>query len=622
MKERQSAESTFLTEALIISASNLIAKIIGMVYRISLSSMLGTNIGIYTAAYSVYAMLYMVSTAGLPVAISRMVASADKRGRKLESKKIFRISLVLFGIIGLAFSVAMFVCADYIAEWTNHEDAALAMRLISPTLFFICISSALRGYYQGKHNMKPTAVSQFIEAMCKLVFGIIAIIIAKKLDYTPMVQASFAIIGITLGTGFAMSYLISKNKLYVNDIIDPESQSLSGNDILKKLVKIALPVTLTSSALYFSTFFDTVAIKKCLIASGVTNEVAEDLYSAYSGLTLSISDLLPSTLVYPIAISILPALSAALAVRDKAAARGYIRSSIRISGIIGFPCAFGLFAVARPCIAFIYGTNWGVSSWDVKYAGTNVERIWNESRYLPINIAANALKILAIGIIFMSLLSTTNALLQAANKHNLPVVSILAGLVFLVGLEIGLCMIPEIGIYGAPIASVVGFAVSVVLNFVFMNKCGLFRQNIFRLFFKPMFCSVFCGASAYVVVYIVKAFFGDETRVANLIALIAAGVVGVLIYVASMIFTRGITAEEVRLLPKGKTIANALLKRKLIDEVYDDVRKVNTKAKAEKAIVKQEKAEDTEENSEITEIPEKTEEPEKEKNENDENGSN
>ncbi len=557
MSERQSGQ--FLAEALIISVSNLLVKIIGVAFRIPLANMLQNATGIYNAAFSVYAMLYMVSTSGLPVAISRMVASSRKLDRKAETKRIFKASMLLFGAIGLISTLVMFFGSDALARSTEHADSALAMRIISPTLFLICVSSAMRGYFQGLRNMVPTAVSQFIEAFCKLTLGLGATYYAQKMGYTPVVQAAFAISGITIGTVLSMTYMIIYKYFYEKRHSFAGVEDTDGyTDIYKNLLRIAVPVTVTSSALYFSQFLDTLVIKKFLINSGVEKIIAEDLYTSYTTLTLSISDLLPATLVFPIAVSILPAVSESLAVNDQRQADNYIKSSVRISAIIGLPCAFGMLAVARPAIALIYGTNFGVSK--------DMVRLWNGKPYMPIDIASNALMILSVGIIFISLLSTTNALLQAVNRQYLPMISIGVGVIFLVALEIGLVLIPAMGIYGAPIASVACYAAALTLNMLFLRKYRSFKTSFYRLFFKPFVCSAACGGAAYGAAQLSKTLLGGETRLNSLITLCVAGATGVVVYVVGILAVKGITADEVRLLPKGRTLCNFLIRKGLLKE--------------------------------------------------------
>lgn len=554
MSEKQ---TSFLTEALIISVSNFIVKIIGVVFRIPLANLFQGNMEVFTAAYSVYAMLYMVSTSGLPVAISRTVASSHKKGKSLETKRIFEVSVILFGVVGMVFTLLMYFGSDAIASYTEHADAAFAMRIISPTLFLVCVSSAIRGYYQGLRNMIPTAVSQLIEAMLKLMIGLGGAYIAVKKGYSPAIQGAYAISGITIGMIIALVFLIVYRYFYERKHSSPPAlKSVSYGTITGRLIRIAIPVTLTSSALYLSQFLDTVVIKKFLLISGVNQETASGLYTAYTSLSLSISDLLPATLVYPIAVSVLPAISASLAVNDNKSADRYIHSSIRISGIIALPCAFGLLAVSRQAITLLYGADWGG------------DLLWNGETVSSVAVASGGLMILSVGIIFISLLSTTNALLQAIGQQHLPTVSVLCGVGVLVALEIGLVSIPSIGIYGAPIASVGCYITALSMNMFFLKKKRGYSKSLFRVFLCPFVCAVLCGLSAYLAAAITEAVLPEGSRLTAFVSLICAAVTGVGAYVASMLALHGITPNEVRLLPKGNAICSLLIRKGWLHEKH------------------------------------------------------
>jgi stage V sporulation protein B len=160
-------QKSFVKEAFIISVSNFIVKIIGVLYKIPLANTLRDGMGIFNAAYSLYAMLFMISTSGLPVAISRTIAASAERGRTRETKRILKMAVFVFGIVGVVCALFLFLFAEPIVVWSKHEDSVLAMKVIAPTLFFICVTSAYRGYFR-LHNMYPTAISQFIEAFLKM----------------------------------------------------------------------------------------------------------------------------------------------------------------------------------------------------------------------------------------------------------------------------------------------------------------------------------------------------------------------------------------------------------------------------------------------------------------------
>jgi stage V sporulation protein B len=545
-------QKSFVREAAIISVSNFIVKIIGVLYKIPLANILSDGMGIFNAAYSIYAMLFMISTSGLPVAISRTIAASAERGRTRETKRILKMAVFLFGIVGVVCTLFLILFAEPIAVWSKHEDSVLAMKVIAPTLFFICVTSAYRGYFQGQHNMYPTAISQFIEAFLKMVLGLGGVVWAQYMGYSVQVQAAYAILGLTVGTMCSMIFLVLYKKYSKRKYFTEKSrESIRYKQIAKKLVIIALPVTITSSALYLSQFLDTLIIKKVLIATGVTDATAEDLYSAYTTLAISISDLLPSTLVYPIAISILPAVAGALALNKRKRANGYIITSIRISGIIAIPCSICLFVLARPCIALIYGAGW-----------SNPITMLDGSTVMPIDIAAPALSMLAIGIFFISLLSTTTALLQAIGKMTYPMISVGIGVVFLTILETSLTAINPIGIYGAPIASVVCYIISLCLNMRFLRKAQNLRLSPKRLYLKPFVCALITGICCFIGYRLLyRVFDNPDGRLASLVILLITGIGSVLLYAFLLLLVKGITANEVRLLPLGNTLCDLFIRK-------------------------------------------------------------
>ncbi len=546
-------KKSFLAEAMVISVSNLAVKLIGVLFKIPMSNMLQEGMGIFNAAYSIYAMLYMVSTAGLPVAISRTVSASLKKGRTREVEEIYKMGSLMFGAVGLLCTLIMFFGAEAIAVSSNHPDAVLAMKVISPTLFFVCVSSAARGYFQGLRNMLPTALSQFIEAFFKMAIGLIAAYVASARGASPAVCAACGISGLSIGTVLSTVFLLGwKRKAGLNRTEPLSGRTGSKKSLVYRLGVVAVPVTITSSALYFSQFLDTLVINNRLIDSGLSPETAEQLYAAYTTLSLSISDLLPSTLVFPIAISILPAVSAALSAKDKKGANKYIRDSVRMSTIIGMPCAFGLAAVARQAISLIYGPNWG-----------NSINVFGKT-HAPVDVASGTLVILAIGIIFISLLSTTNALLQACGTSYLPMVSVLSGVCVLVIAEVGLVGIPGVGIYGAPIATVLCYIVALSLNIRFLKKVHHVRLPFVRMFLKPLICAALCGISAYAVTLVFS--FLPDTRLWAGVVLALAGATGVAVYTLLMCYTNGISKNEFYLLPKGQTIYRLLVRLGIVKE--------------------------------------------------------
>lgn len=548
--------NSFLREAVILSISSFAVKIIGVVFKIPLTNILGDSIGVFTAAYSIYAMLFMLSTSGLPVAVSKLVAASNEKGRGREAKQITLLATVVFGILGLICTVALLIFAPDIARVTNHADSALAMRVIAPSLFFICICSAVRGHFQGLRNMRPTAISQFIEAFFKFAVGLGAVMYANAMGASIPVQAACAISGVTvgsvLGTAFVLLYLKFSKKSLPNDT---DKTKESNRKLLKLIAVVALPVTFTAATLYFSQFLDTLVIVNCLEASGETVENAEILFSAYTGLSVPIYDLFPSTLVFPLGISVLPAVSSALAVKRMKRAGYLATQAIRISAIIAIPCGVFLFIGGKECISLIYGAE----KWSDPLLMANGREL------LPLDAAAVSLSVLAVAVFFISVVSISNSLLNAYGKSHLPFIAVLVGIGILVASEILLLQSP-IGIYGAPASSLICYLAVMFIDIWFIRKyCGV-RLKPIALFGRPLLCG---GVSAMVtyLAYKGSAFLwttlagsATTTRLGAFVVLMVSGVAMAVSYAAALLVFRGINEDEVRLLPMGNKIADKLLR--------------------------------------------------------------
>lgn len=546
---------SFLREAVILTVASFAVKIIGVVFKIPLTNILLDNIGVFNAAYSIYAMLFMLSTSGLPVAVSKMVAASNEKGRGNEARRISFLASVVFGVIGFLFMVALIVFAPFIAEITNHAESALAMQIIAPALFFICICASVRGYFQGLHNMYPTAISQFIEAFFKLAVGLGAVMYASSKGASVEVQAACAISGVSVGTLFATIYILVYRKFSKKnspDNSDPEVQS--DKKLVKMIALVALPVTLTAAALYFSQFLDTVIIVNCLVDSGMPEKTAQTLFSAYTGLSVPIYDLLPATLVFPIATSILPAVSGALAVKKNGKAGYLTAQAIRISGIIAVPCGVFLLVTGRSCISLLYGAD----KWLEPLQGAS-------GNIIPLDQASLSLVILGFAVFFISVVSTCNSLLNAYGKSHLPFIAVLCGIAVLIVSEIALLYSP-MGIQGAPASSLICYCIVMLLDIWFLRKyCGV-RLKIAGMFARPVLCGAISAVTTYIAykgstaLWIKFVSENSDTRVAAFCILMVSGITLVISYAVTVLVFRAIKEDEVRLLPKGNAIAAKLVK--------------------------------------------------------------
>ena len=392
---------TFVFGAIILMISNILVKVIGMFFRVPLTNMIGTTgMAYYNAAYSIYVAFYMISTAGIPVAVSRMIAASNSKGNVAEVKKIFSIAYRLFFVVGLAGTVIMIVFSKKLAVFSKMPDSYLAMIAIAPTLFFICLSSAYRGFFQGLQNMVPSAVSQVIEAIGKIGIGIVAAWYFYVIKgYELHIVAAFVIFGVTLGVVAATLY-IYVIKLMYNSAAEhmktpqgcAEMVARPTKSLLYELVITSMPIALASSIMGLTNTVDTMLIARRLTESGMLQEAATSFYGTYSSMVIPLFNMAP-TLIYPFAIGVIPALSAAIANGKKNECAEHMQSAFRMAALIAIPCAIGMGTMSHGILSLLFDS-------ELIDTGRGIVD--------ALDIAAPALSIVSTAIFFLAVISITN----------------------------------------------------------------------------------------------------------------------------------------------------------------------------------------------------------------------
>ncbi|MBR5295793.1 MAG: oligosaccharide flippase family protein, partial [Clostridia bacterium] len=315
-------KQSFVQGALILMLSNIIVKVGGALFKIPLANAIGDNaMGYFSFAYSIYSMCFLIATAGLPVAISRLIASSLSQKRTKEADKIYRVSLRLFIIIGFTATLILFFGADAVAKIANSPNLSVCIRTISPIMFFVCMVSTFRGYFQGHQNMIPTATSQVIEVSGNLLLGLSAGMYASRSGYSAPVVASFALGGITVGMVLSAIYMIFAKTVAKKDSeIGMDTRTKSGKEIASELISIAIPITISSSILSLTSIIDSMLAVGKLGSSyfgsnffplGNETSVAMSLYGAYQAKAVTFFNL-PTTIITPFAVSIIPTISGSL----------------------------------------------------------------------------------------------------------------------------------------------------------------------------------------------------------------------------------------------------------------------------------------------------------------------
>ncbi|MBQ8566805.1 MAG: polysaccharide biosynthesis protein [Clostridia bacterium] len=533
--EKRSSKKLFFSGVIILTVANILVKSVGLISKIALNRVVGSvGAGYYSSAYEIYAFLYVISTAGLPIAISIMVSKSRAAGRLSETEKIYNTAFKFFATMGLVLTGLMIIFSRQLASLMGAPETYVCIRAVAPTLLFICISSCIRGYFQGYQLMGPTAISQIIEAVFKVVIGIGGAIYAKKMGYTDNIVAAYTVLGVTVGVFIGMVYLCVKRLVFKKeqfyDKISEESKSTRA--LVKEMLYIAIPITVSSSVLSLTTIFDTFTIQHRLLSFGMDKATIRVYYGDYTSIVISMFNL-PTILLYPIANAIVP-LVAASGEENNLSLQNKIREmGLRLMGIIAIPSAIGLSVFSFPILDLLM------------FRQDSAER------------ASAWLSVSALSVIFLGLISVSNAFLNSAGKHRMPIISMLCGAI--VKLMVNYLLIGKIGIVGASVGTVCCYITAAILNLYFVTRYIGKLPKPSGVLVMPFICSVICIGSA-VIAYTVLSLCAPN-KICTLLAIGTA----VIVYVITVVASGTVTNEELKLLPMGNKIVKVINRLNFVD---------------------------------------------------------
>ena len=353
MSEAQKKQN-FLQGTALLAMATAIVKVIGAFYKIPLNAIIGEKgFGYFNTAYEIYNVLLMISTAGLPVAMSRMISQASSLKHYNQVRRIYNTARGIFLGLGITGSLLMTLFCRQLAVFQNQPDAWAAIGCLGPCVLLICVMSTFRGFFQGQSNMLPTSISQVIEAIVKLIVGIAAAWILLKTTGSVALAAGGAILGVTASCLVSSFYLFGCFRKVYPVLPQTEETPRSFADTAKGLMIIAIPITLGSAGLQFLTMLETKIYMGRLLDLGYAQAAADTMRGIY-GMTQTIFNM-PCAFITPITISIIPAITAQLTTCNDLEAKATEESAIRITGLISMPCAFGLGLLAQPVTALLGG---------------------------------------------------------------------------------------------------------------------------------------------------------------------------------------------------------------------------------------------------------------------------
>lgn len=544
MTDSQHSKTTkkddFLVQGAILAIAAVVVKIIGVLYRIPLTNILGDEgNGYYGYAYEVYAMTLMLSSFSLPIAVSKLVSARMASGQKKNAFRVFLCSVMFAIVVGVLAAVLIFMGADFIsANIMESPFSAYALRVLAVGLFTVAVLGVLRGYFQGLGTMIPTAASQIIEQITNAIVGLAGASVmirigteeAKKAGEEllgPAYGAAGATLGTVVGSTFALLFLIFTLYTYRTIIRrqikrDTRHRTESYPRLLKILLLTTLPVIFSTAIYNINQILDMTLFNKIMAMQGYEEKEYIALLGIFTGKYNTLINV-PLAMANGLAASVIPSLTAAYTARNKALIHDKIAQSIRLTMLIALPCFVGFVVLASPLMVFLY----------------------NDNSETP----AQLLAIGAITVVLYGWSTVMNSILQGINKMTAPAKNAAISLVIhLVSLVI-MMVVFKLNIYAVVLSNIIFSLCMCILDIRSIRKACGYRQEWDKTFLKPLIASAIMGVITYVVYQVMDVAVGGRF-VATGISVLAA----IIVYAVAILKLGALSEEDILALPQGRRI--------------------------------------------------------------------
>ncbi len=550
---KKSAKNNFIMQAGILAAAGIISRIIGLLYRSPLHSVIGDlGLGFYQSAYTFYTIVLLISSYSIPAAVSKVIAQKLAVKEYRNAHRIFRCALGYVLVVGGAASLFLFFGAGLLVE----EAAVPVLRTFAPTVFIYGMLGVLRGYFQAHKSMAQTSVSQVLEQVANAVVSVGAAYLLIKntmgtlempVEETEQIlRATKGAIGSALGTGVgvlvALLFMLAVyklNKSFIDRRIryDRHPEVDSYREILKMITMVVTPFVLSTAIYNLNDTINNALYTKIYLKVRELDTVGT--YSGWgvlSGQALTISKI-PIAFASAMAAAMIPTVAQLIAARNVEGAKDKIGVAVKTTMIISIPCAVGLFVLARPVTCLLFPANTQGSE----------------------DLATGLLMALAISIVFYALSTLNSQILQGLGRMNVPIVNAAIALGFQTVVVVVLLFFTKLDLYSVVIANIIYSGIMCVLNQLAVRKAIGYRQEIMRTFVIPLLASAFMGAVAWAV-YEGFLLMTKSPR----ISVIPAVLIGAAAYFALLILFRGVTETELRGFPKGHLLVRLAKKCRLM----------------------------------------------------------
>ena len=543
-------KQNFLHGAALLALATAVVKLIGALYKLPLKEVIGFDgYSYFMTAYDIYAVLLMISTMGLPVAMSRMISQASALGNYNQVRQIYKVSRAIFLGLGIASSALMMIGCKWLADMMHQPNATTSILVLGPCALLMCIISTYRGFFQGQGDMRPTSNSQMLEAVFKLLVGLATAFAIMKLTGRVDLAAGGAILGVTVSCLISVFFLRSKLVPAYREMPENTGTALSAKQTAKELLAIAIPITIGAAGLQLLTVFENAVymdrlvyllnsnqyMHNVVIQEGNAQAAADTLKGIYN-MSQTIFNM-PCAFILPITVSVIPAISSRLTLKQDQDVRQTEESAARITGLLSLPCSIGLFLLAEPVMSLLANC---------------------EGQQLV--LGGKLMATLGLAIFFYAIIQYTNALLQSHGYAHVPVINMLVCGVVRLAVVYLLVSNPVLGIWGVPLGGLGCYICIALLNLLAITKLVPQKPRLLKNLLRSLPSALIMGVAVYGAYFAMTHFFHLDTASRSQSILLCGGpiLVGVVVYFVCVVLTKAITREDCLLLPKGDKIASLL----------------------------------------------------------------
>lgn len=506
----------------VLSTASMVIKLLSLFYLPYLSRILDkSGMANYSYTYQMFAFIYVITNSGIPVAISKMVSELIAQRNYKDAVKSFKIARFMLLIIGAVMSLIMILLAKPMTKSANVPDAYLSVIALSPAILITSVVSAYRGYFQGRGNMTPTAVSQVGEQALNTIFSLIFAAMLVKLSMNLGVVG--ATVGTTIGALFACIYLIVKyerNKKFKipRDIDTSNITRLPNKVLVRRIINYGTPITISVGLQNAGMLADSSILMGRLEVAGFVKTVAQGKYAVLALLNPLVN--VPITVISALSAAVLPAISAAAAVNDRKRVQSKINQALKLCFIVAVPSAVGLAILSKPIFSTLY------------------------PEY--VSDGAHLMKYGAIVVVLMAVVQIQSTILQSIGKMYIATASMIAGMALKIICDYVLVAIPSINLLGAIIGNIICFTLPLIINSIFIKKWTNYRLELTKYFYRPLIAAAFMGVIVYMINFTLETFMAssDVRTIIKAIPLMFSVTIGGIVYVYGLILVGGITKKD------------------------------------------------------------------------------